>query len=455
MAINLTQSPNQYNLAYGPNAVALSNIGTLDRKYVLQLKRGNELIADVRQLPNTAGYAIFDIQNILQSFIEQSRSDIETRVAFTNSENETMYYQLHCGAENASGVVTIDVITTLRIAMGGTKPYYEVNWDSSDVTPVLSMDESIFECTIVDTVADALTDMVTYPNGNFSGGRPANFLTTTPVYNIKLTENDNHTISYWNNFEIGPGGAPVAATQQAVEAVEVIQYNGNSFITADVIFNTTANTGGPNTTPGEGLAVLYPFHALTFASGPKNGSFTLSNQCTHYYVYPRAHSPSACTPGQLSSWTHNPLRVDIVEPNCNDYEHIPFSWTNSYGFRDYFTFTKKNEKSLSIKRNTYFKESADYAGTTYQVTPEARGTTTYSQMIKEQYRAMTDWLTDDEAQYLEKLFTAPDVRVKFGNDWYPVTSLTNAYTKKTYRKDKLFQYEIRFELAHPVKSQRG
>ena len=459
MAINLTQSPGDYNLVYGPNAVTLQNIGTLDRKYVLQIKRGNELIADIRQLPNTAGAAIFDIQNILQSFVKQSRGDIEDRANFTTSENETMYYQLHCGSELLSGGVNIDVVTTVRVAMGGTKPYYEIQWDSSDVTPILSKDEAATECTLVDQVASALTDMPVYTQSQFSvtgkGGFPPTMNVNTPIYNIKLTEDDNHTISYWNLFQPGQSGAPQIDTKQTVEAIEVMQFNGAQIISADVIQNTIPNGGGPNVAIGDGIVPQWPYYAVTFGSGPKNGSFTLSNMCTHYYVYPRAHSPITCTPGALSSFTATPLRVDIVDNNCLDYDHYEFSWTNSYGFRDYFLFTKKNQKKVSITRNNYFKEAADYASTSYQVDKYDRGTTTYSQLLKETYTATTDYLTDVEAAYLERLFTSPDTRVKIGDEWQPVAALSKSYTQKTYQKDQLFQYTINFELAHPIKSQRG
>ena len=52
---------------------------------------------------------------------------------------------------------------------------------------------------------------------------------------------------------------------------------------------------------------------------------------------------------------------------------------------------------------------------------------------------------------------SPDVRVRFGANanWFPAILTSNAYVERNFKKDKLFQYEISFKLAHPLKSQRG
>ena len=133
---------------------------------------------------------------------------------------------------------------------------------------------------------------------------------------------------------------------------------------------------------------------------------------------------------------------------------------NSLGFRDQFTFTKKWEKSLAMNRNTFLRETADYNSTSYNVDPQDRGFTTYSQKIQETYLATSGFMNDMEAASLESLFTSADVMVRFSNgewanQWIPINILSNQYIEKNYRKDKLFQYEVRFKLANNIKSQRG
>ena len=76
---------------------------------------------------------------------------------------------------------------------------------------------------------------------------------------------------------------------------------------------------------------------------------------------------------------------------------------------------------------------------------------------------MTGYMSDEEAKYLEGLFNSPDVRVRLGMNapagydaYFFGCNVTSAsWTEKSYRKDQLFQYEIRFKLANNLKSQRG
>ena len=153
------------------------------------------------------------------------------------------------------------------------------------------------------------------------------------------------------------------------------------------------------------------------------------------------------------------LGIDQTPP-CNDYDHIQFAWMNSEGYRDQFTFTKRNEKKINTKRNNFLKEAADYNDTRYIVDKQARGFTTYSQDIKEVWQATSGYMNDEEAQLLESMFKSPSVNVRFStgeyaNEWLPINLISSSYTEKTYRKDRLFQYTVDYKLANNIKSQRG
>ena len=76
--VSMTQNPGDYNLAYGPNPVTLNNLTTGAQKYVLQVRTlGGDILADIRQTANTEGRAIFDIQNILQTYVHTSPINTE------------------------------------------------------------------------------------------------------------------------------------------------------------------------------------------------------------------------------------------------------------------------------------------------------------------------------------------------------------------------------------------
>ena len=101
----------------------------------------------------------------------------------------------------------------------------------------------------------------------------------------------------------------------------------------------------------------------------------------------------------------------------------------------------------------------DYNSQSWSVDQESRGYTTYSSKIEDIYTVTSDFMNDDEAALLQTMFQSSEVKVRMAdkdtNQWIPIDILGSTYDQKTNRKDKLFQYTVRFKLAHNIKSQRG
>ena len=152
--------------------------------------------------------------------------------------------------------------------------------------------------------------------------------------------------------------------------------------------------------------------------------------------------------------------IEQLSSKCNDYAHIQFAWQNSLGYRDQFTFTKKVNHDTKTKNNNYLKGAADYNSEAYSVDIQDRGTTTYSQKIQNEFTVQSDYMNDAEAELLKHLYQSGEVKVRFSegpyaNQWVPVTITNTSYNEKTYRKDRLFQYTVKFRLASNIKSMRG
>ena len=451
--VTIEQNPGAYNMAYGANPVTL--IGApLGGKYVLRVLVDSVIVADIRQTPNISNAAVFDLQNILQSLVNTSDLNIETTEEWIDSAREGAKYQIAYGSEDFAGNIVINGTTGFYELLSGRKEYYEVLWDSEPYTPFVEGDDSIPTCTIIASQGKAFTDLPLYRADKFGPERPPQVAAQDMVHRVELTREDFMTMSWMN--KVVQDDPPAGSNVTQIAGATVFEWDSAGSIGSYSVFNTTQTGGGPDAQPGDGVAVQYPYSAITLGVGPENREQDNDPSTTHYWVLPQAYNPCGTT--QLTYRASNtPIRIDIVEPNCNDYEHIQFSWTNSYGFRDYYTFTKKNEKRLRINKNNFLMDAANYAMDTYDITRQTRGTTTYSQKIELQYTATTDYMTDEEAKYLENLFMAPDVRVRFGKEGFfePVTILTSSYTQKTNRKDQLFQYEVQFKRAHGIKSQRG
>jgi hypothetical protein len=467
MAVTIIQAPTlPFDQAYGPNPVTLTGIPTnittgaiTADKYVLQIFRAGVKIADLRQTPNQVGNAIFDIQNTLQNFVAPSPNNVEEvgyiGASLMNSAQESTPYSFAVGSETG-GIVSITGTSSLFLDFGGTKKYYEVPYDPSQFIPVIN--QTGVGCTFISQQGQPFTDLKEFRLGaDITDGKPIWLLNNMRVYDHYVTRSDMTTISYYNSVT----GNSTPANVNSIDAFVFWQYSNNTFLSSDIIYNIIGDGGGPNQFPGQGLIPAYPTNAITVGTGPLNFQDFDNVNTTHYYVASSAFTECTSTNQNLTDNSmHYVHRFNIIDEACNDFPEYQFSWLNSYGFRDYFSFRKRKDRSVKIKRNEYLREAANYNSTSYNVNIYDRGTTVYSQDLPEEFNAFTNYLSDADALYLQGLFTSADVKVRFNDSdtptkWVPVSLMSTDYVEKTVRKDKLFQYSIKFALAHNLKSQRG
>jgi len=479
MAITLTQAPHiPFNMAYGPNPVTLTGLTINEDKYVLQIfKLGSvDPIADIRQSPNKMGYAIFDIQNILQNLIAPSADNLDalhysatgsdiaaTRLRISNTE--LTQYQLRIGYEN-NGNVTATLEPRVYTTVGGTQPYWQEQFNTNDYIPLITAQALISGefCTKVVDGAKPLSDNTWTIYDDETNDKFLNDYASPAGINVhEVYEGDQNTKSFYNALRF-EGNSPEVYVR-GLEGYWIPQYNAaGDLITTTFLPNIQGNGGGPNVTLSQGTLPTSNYLINTISTGP--GNFPIGNLdplTDHYYIVPVLATPLACavtTTPVTSAAAWKAQRYNVMPTPCNDYPHMQFAWMNSLGMRDQFTFTKKNEKKISAKKNNFLREAADYNSSNYTVSLEDRGFTTYSQTITEAYSATTGFINDEQAKLLEHLFTSPDVMVRLSdgvlaNQWQPVNILKSAYIQKTIRKDKMFQYTVNFKIAHNIKSQRG
>ncbi len=466
MAVTAKQTPGQYNLAYGSNAIVLDGM-TTETKYVIRVKdqQGN-ILADVRQAPNQFGEAIFDLQNILQTYVGPGRPFSDNNINYANSFFSGFYYDIDFGTETGS-TVTIDGSVTNLEVYPGRKLYYENFWDASEYMSTVASSPAAPELKVIKQGA-GLTDNKTLKTQTLTGLQGFNTTLTSEFYDHTIRFDDALTISYLQ--VVIPDDEGIDDQQKSISAFKVLTYDANDNLLEGYQFeNTLSNGGGPNNFFGDNAIPEFPYSIISFGAGP----FNLSRlgvdfrRVAKYYVMPFSYvlesTSSNPTPINLDldnlidqpGWYGHKFTID--DGICLDYEPIQFSWMNSFGFRDYFSFTKRNERRVRIKRNTYLRNPVNYNGADFNIQPEQKGSTVYSQELNQQFTANTDYISDEDAAWLESLFVSPDVRVRFhgSTDWLPVVLDSSSYTQRTFQKDKLFQYEVRFSLAHNIKSQRG
>lgn len=466
MAVNIFDNlSEQFGPAGAPAIMQLWN-GTTGRKYVVQIRdaRNNagtpgNLLADLRQPHNQAGSALFDIASVIQSYatVDTLAPHDAPDLSPLKLANANAAFHIYYGEEDANGDFDVatdgiyygaPVIYTngrlLMQDMGEFTNDYQEFWTD----PLLPLVQS----QTVQDEANLVTDLQKTQWGQLKGPKPNYGLSdTTEVYYAKVLAEDIYTLSFQNLWRQGSTGTPAT---KVIQQFTVAQFSGVMPVGSIVINNIGANGGGPDTG-----TVHHPFNVVTLDCGPANLPMVF-NPLTNWIVV----TAFINTGGEGIERGYAYAFLEVVDDNCLDYDPIQLSWMNSYGFRDYYTFKKKNERSVQIKRNTFDQESLQYNshGTADDWNPVTAGTTIYSQSNEQTITMTTDWVSDEEALYFENLFRSGSVRMRISPAdpsvpfmFVPVVVQNMSYVEKNYRKDKLFQYEVTIKLAQGLSTQRG
>lgn len=467
MAITITQNPSlPFDMAYGPNPITLNGILPTQDKYALRIYIVGQVdpVADIRQSPNRVARAIFDVQNILQAKVGPSNYNIDGLFApsvvqqrpLHIANGELIEYQI---AYNTETNGTLDgpwtTSPTVYTTIAGSKQYDQVPYDANQWRPEVYGAPVPGTCTAILKYGKPLSDNKWEITDQETGDEfiQDGFQSPGGIEVHNVYRKDQCTKTFYS--KVKRTGASILPEVQGLERFEILQYNGIYLIASAFINNTQSNGGGPNVTLNQGLLVGGNFQTITIATGPNNLPIPLEPETTHYYIIPTTSSQCDVS---LAAWKAQ--RYNILEEPCNDYPHIQFAWLNSVGFRDQFTFSKRNEKKINTTRNEFLKEAADFNSNSYSVDLQSRGFTTYSQTIKETWTATTDYINDEQVALIESMFKSAQVMVRitdseYENEWQPVRLQSSSYTEKSYRKDRLFQYQVTFTIASNIKSQRG
>ena len=139
--------------------------------------------------------------------------------------------------------------------------------------------------------------------------------------------------------------------------------------------------------------------------------------------------------------------------SCKGFKVRRLAWRNSVGGYDYFNFKMKSTQTINVQRNNYSSMLGTFNKSKWRYNNTQRGkatrqtTATLSEMLN------TDWMTEQDANLLEKLILSTDVYIVENAD----TDFTQAviikdstFVKKTVANDKMIKYTMSIEYSNPV-----
>jgi hypothetical protein len=468
--VALRNTPSDYNLSFGKNMFTLEDTGgaTDVVKFGLNVlsgcTTGGTQVATFRQFENPAGVAHFDLQNTLKNYTTINYN-LESITGITGAPDETFRFMCELGHE-INGTFSIDSYATgstgsCYCVIGGRKLYWDVDWVTGFDQHASTITYNGSGCPSSVSRIFALSDW-TQPKSNPGADAPS-WTSGQSILTQKIPADNQatRTLSFINRLVAG-AGPTVNDASKSIKFFRVTIMSGTTELDDFIIDNITSNGGGPNNTIGGTTFDEYPYDVITIQAGHNMWTGDTSN-ATHWFIAPFTWQDSgSCIGSPIEpSMYPTPLsyvyRFDVDEGECNDFEYVDFSWLNSYGFRDYFTFRKRRDHNISINKNTFEKVDGSWSAADYDINQYDRGEQVFSQSLTDRYTVNTGYLSDEEAEFLKNLYISADVKVRFEGEaeYTPVIVEDNTWTERTFRKDKLFQNTCTFRIAHKLNSQRG
>tara|TARA_R110002096_G_scaffold390091_1_gene584512 strand:- start:3669 stop:4943 length:1275 start_codon:yes stop_codon:yes gene_type:complete len=144
-----------------------------------------------------------------------------------------------------------------------------------------------------------------------------------------------------------------------------------------------------------------------------------------------------------------------VDRNCSKYTPVRLHWMNRLGGFDSFNFDLKSEEATGVKRKQYDQQPHTFTGTAWNYSKASRGRTQYDTQLTKKIKVNTNYLTEGESDWMESLFTSPEVYQELGNELIAVSINGKSIKKQTSLNDKLMQYSFDLEYAIKNMRQRG
>lgn len=161
--------------------------------------------------------------------------------------------------------------------------------------------------------------------------------------------------------------------------------------------------------------------------------------------------PDAASVEIIAGLVITTLRRYNIDTPCGKYDRQRIHFLNRLGGYDSFTFNMKSELSSSITRKSYGQKLGALTGSSYGFDPRGRGMQVMDTQESRQYRFNSDWLTEEQMDWLNELISSPKIFLDNGSagegSLIPLNVDTNSFQFKKKQNDSVFQLEFMASLT--------
>lgn len=275
----------------------------------------------------------------------------------------------------------------------------------------------------------------TYSSGTcLLGSSGSTFLTNSPSeQNVSIDEKG------WLYMIQNPNG-------QTFSQAEVKTYNGNTLVQTVLInnpYNAILSSGDCF------LRMPVAPASLNLISG---GSLNAGSQpivdsnITRYTI--RTLDTGIPNNGSSVTKTYN------IVSNCSDHTKYRLHFLNRLGGYDSFSFIKGSQITDQINKANYKKPKGELTGNSFGYSISDRLTTQYQTEVKTTYQINSDWLTDEESEWLRELLSSPIIFWQQGDNLIAINITDVNYIAKKGLTDMTFNLVVNFETSYTNQMQR-
>lgn len=301
-----------------------------------------------------------------------------------------------------------------------------------------------------------------------------NWRTSTAAPSSNIVANDytydRHTVTFINRnpvYQYGNSGTVQASSPNV--ALYTFYDAAGSQITTRWASNSQEYGGAPRTTCGTNISTFSQSNNQEMVSlrvGPKDleerGIWTSIGEVPAYYtvqLFANASIPS-CTSDTIPTPTtpvSELITINVTE-DCTSYLYprVRLSWLNNLGSRDYWNFTMFAEQTINTESKEYYKPEMNWSGTTPVQTSNDTtqnwlkgGLKLYNKTQKDTWTIQSDWLTQEEVEFIKGVVASSQVWAYVGEDDFPyVAKIKEAsYTVKTIKMVKVYNVTFNVEFS--------
>lgn len=455
--VSTLKSPSIWSPAYNPIIweVQSDEVNQFKFRYVFDVYINDNTYLRYKIPANPAGAGIIDVSSLVQGALTVAQNlPFLSTTPFYNGEGLAATVYAKVGEEYALSVTSDSIIYDGLGNVGAPAYglYADGDWRPAPnfTTPVVAWASGQGASENYDYMATAGEAILEY---EMALGQVANtegrFLTRCPYTPQTIRSDENFTLTWLNyNFEAATG------PQTFPYAMKVTTFQSGATVGATGFLNIEANGGNWTscTTFGTGPTATSDYlnsFRINMADVQDEipGAFdTVTLQLFPYATY------GTCTLGATGLSEIITLQID--DTNCWGFDPIRFVWLNNLGGRDWYTFIKRNTYTQNATRDTFYQLPGYWSTAQWSVqdiNPARWGTTVFKMQLNNTWTASTDWITEEQSEWLRGMFASPSVHVYLpGRSEPTLITITDAnYSVQTYAREKLFQYFVSFVEAQP------